>query len=69
MVVKNFQIYVTRLLKNAFVSQKIESRHFTLAPLLAKLSLRFLSSPPEENYSSPQALFFQKSVSPAERGR
>ena len=41
---KSFKFVVLRLLANTFMSQKIESVHYSCSQ--AKLSLRFLSSPP-----------------------
>ena len=57
-----------RLLENAFASQKIESKHFTHATQ-AELSFRFLflRLQAKENYPSPYAALFQKSVPPAEK--
>ena len=43
---KSFKFVVLRLLANTFMSQKIESVHYSCSQ--AKLSLRFLSSPPRQ---------------------
>ena len=65
-----FKFMLLRILENAFASQKIECINFYSRPPQVKFSHRFLSSPPRQREIThlPEAVFFQKSVFPAESG-
>ena len=63
---KSFKLIMFSLLENAFVNQKIESRHFYSCPQAKYLPGYYHHPQTEENYSFPQA--FQKFIPPAERG-
>ena len=65
----SFKSIVLRLLENSFASQKTESVHFYSFPQ-AKLSPRFLSSPPRQKEIThfPKVVFFENLVSSKLKG-
>ena len=67
MVGKIFKFMVFRLLENAFVSQKIEFRHFHTYPRLLHRQISPSVSYHHLSCITPQAVFFRKPIPPAER--
>ena len=67
MVDKIFKFMVFRLLENAFVSQKIEFRHFHTYPRLLHRQISPSVSYHHLSCITPQAVFFRKPIPPAER--
>ena len=71
MVVGNFQnLWCSDYLENAYMGQKIESRHFYLCPTEFLLQVLISALPPgrAKFLFPPRQIFFRNSLSPCSKG-